>query len=98
MGQFIRSADSFQFKAFTNDILKAIMSEAQWLSLIKSLNKDIGVLTDIIQKEAKNSDSEGFKIPSIKALSNDVGLTSAKVSKYIYQLYDDLSDYLDCCT
>ncbi|MET3978336.1 hypothetical protein ABIB62_000904 [Mucilaginibacter sp. UYP25] len=44
-------------------------------------------MLDIIQKEAKNSDSEGFKTPSIKALSNDIGLTSAKVSKFINQLY-----------
>jgi hypothetical protein len=37
-----------------------------------------------------NSGSEGFKTPSIKVLSNDIGLTSAKVTKIINQLYEDL--------
>jgi hypothetical protein len=88
MGQFISNADSFEFKASTNDIFKALISEAQWLSLIKAFNKEHSALIDIIQKEAKNSDSEGFKMPSIKVLSGMLGLASSKVTKFINQLYD----------
>lgn len=90
MGKYNIGAESIEYKASINEVLNSLISEAQWLSLIKTPNKELTELINVIQNEAKNKGSEGFKMPSIKALSYNAGLNSAKVAKFISQLYEDL--------
>lgn len=77
-------------KPITKEVLYSLQSEYQWLDLLKNRQKPYNKLIDIVQKEAKRNDEDYSPRPSIKQIADLVGETSAKVTRWLNQMYFDL--------
>src|SRR5579862_574259 len=79
-------------KASSKEILYSLESEYQWLNLLKSEDKPYSSLIDIIQREAQKDENDTPPNPSIKAIAEEINEPSAKVTKWLNQLYSSLWD------
>jgi hypothetical protein len=70
----------------TNDVLKCLLFEPQWLSLLYSMNKPYEKLLPVLEEL---SASDSFKI-SIKSISENINESNHKVSRWIHSIYEDL--------
>lgn len=90
MGGYIVNTDSLEFKASTKDILNALIYEGKWLLLIKEVTDELKVLIDFIQTESVKRESDQYRTISVKAVSTETGISSAKISKYLSRLYENI--------
>jgi hypothetical protein len=77
-------------KPGTKDILYSLKSEYQWLDLLKQKGKPYESLINIVQKEGQKGEEDYSPRPSIKMIAEEINQTSAKVSKWLTQMYHDL--------
>ena len=73
------------------DLLGYLISESNWLALLKDSNKNYNPLIDFLQDFSRNLNSE-TELPQIKLIASKLKIQSAKVTKLLQSMYNDIWD------
>lgn len=91
----IKHSDPEIHKPSTKDVLHSLESEYQWLDHLKKKNKPYDLLINVVQREGKNGEDGDYQTLTIKMIADEINETSAKVTKWLNQMYSDLWELND---
>ncbi|MEI6487726.1 MAG: hypothetical protein WCP52_02120 [Bacteroidota bacterium] len=82
----------YEYKVKTIDYLKALAQYPNFLKLINIEDKPYKEIIEwVLQKETSLQD-DSFVTPSVKTLSEEIGMDYAKVTKYLKYIYFEIID------
>jgi hypothetical protein len=91
----IKHATPEVYTAKTKEFLHSLESEYQWLDFLKGHNKAYEPLLNIVQQQGRKGEEDVTPSPTIAQIAKELNESSAKVSKWLSQIYSDLYELND---